>query len=196
MTHASRFRTSNNISARKIDDKDIHFIRHGVTEMNVYLGRYDYDAADFIDPLMYDTRLTSEGEDMARKLNVKLHSLQPVPELLVASPLSRALRTADLAFEGIAVPREITPLAAERVWHASDIGRDPNQLAHEFDLWNFEELESVWWYSQSGHPQAVDEESPGSFHKRMEALREWLGRYPSSFVPKLAHILFAHTMCT
>ena len=51
-------------------------------------------------------------------------SLKPVqPELLVSSPLSRALHTADLAFQDADVPRLVLPLARERLWLSSDVGQ-------------------------------------------------------------------------
>ena len=45
------------------------------------------------------------------------------PELLVSSPLSRALHTADLAFQDADIPRLVLPLARERLWLSSDVGQ-------------------------------------------------------------------------
>jgi broad specificity phosphatase PhoE len=45
------------------------------------------------------------------------------PELIVSSPLSRALHTADLAFPASEVPRMMLPLARERLWLSSDVGQ-------------------------------------------------------------------------
>lgn len=47
-----------------------------------------------------DTRLTLDGEAGARQAAAFVKKLDPKPELLVVSPLTRALRTATLAFEG------------------------------------------------------------------------------------------------
>ena len=53
--------------------------------------------------------------------------------MLIASPLSRALMTANLAFEGsYDGPREVCALARERIFHASDVGRAPEAIAEDF----------------------------------------------------------------
>ncbi len=66
-------------------------------------------------------------------------ALSPAPQLLVASPLRRALRTAELAFSApaaAALPRLVTPLCRERLYHSSDVGRDPALVAAEFPAWH------------------------------------------------------------
>ena len=49
--------------------------------------------------------------------------------MLIASPLSRALMTADLAFPAYGGPREVCALARERLFHASDMGCGPPHAA-------------------------------------------------------------------
>lgn len=44
-----------------------------------------------------------------------------LPELIVSSPLTRALHTAELAFAGVQCARVVHPLAAERLEHSSDV---------------------------------------------------------------------------
>ena len=61
--------------------------------MNDYLRENHWADPDFVDPMMIDTRLTSEGEAQARALRTMAMALEPAPELIVASPLRRALRT-------------------------------------------------------------------------------------------------------
>ena len=99
-TFAKRKRASAKAPARG-DAKTIHLVRHGRTEMNDYLRENHWADPDFVDPMMIDTRLTSEGEAQARALRTIATALEPAPELIVASPLRRALRTAELAFGGI-----------------------------------------------------------------------------------------------
>jgi broad specificity phosphatase PhoE len=117
-------------------------------------------SASFKDPLLYDTKLTREGEKQARasrapprhvsgpdaclgrqasSLVRRVATLSPPPQLLVASPLRRALRTAELAFASAAMPpalpRLVTPLCRERLYHSSDVGRAPAVLAAEHPTW-------------------------------------------------------------
>jgi hypothetical protein len=53
--------------------------------------------------------------------------------VLIASPLSRALMTADLAFPAYVGPREVCALARERLFHASDMGWGPPQYCQPRD---------------------------------------------------------------
>tara|TARA_B100000482_G_scaffold171847_1_gene138939 strand:+ start:658 stop:927 length:270 start_codon:yes stop_codon:yes gene_type:complete len=58
-----------------------------------------FTASDFVDPLFYDTRLTKKGAEQAASLAPVTRFLNPAPEVLIASPLHRAMTTADLAFD-------------------------------------------------------------------------------------------------
>ena len=134
--------------------KVLHLMRHGQTAMNVYLSHNPYGSPGFEDPLMwvqhtltgplytdmcitrqlrlkghphvcsFDTSLTDVGVEQAQKAKGKANGLRPTPELLVVSPLSRALHTADLAFPPSTVdcPRIMHPLARERLYLSSDVG--------------------------------------------------------------------------
>lgn len=54
-------------------------------------------------------------------------------QLLVVSPLTRALQTASLAFgEQPGCPVLVEPLWRERLYLSSDVGRPGQQLAQEF----------------------------------------------------------------
>lgn len=82
--------------------------------MNVYLSRNAYDSPGFRDPMMYDTRLTAAGAAGARAAAKLCAGLQPRPQLLVVSPLTRALQTAEHAFgTDHGIPTLVEPLWRE-----------------------------------------------------------------------------------
>lgn len=175
--------------------KTIHLVRHGRTEMNEYLRTNHWADADFRDPMMIDTRLTSEGEAQARALRAISAALEPRPELIVSSPLRRALRTAELAFEDVErdVPRVVCALARERVFHGSDIGRVRSVLAEEHPEWCLEDLgdaDAPWWYVAPGcedpHGTAVLEPVE-VFEKRMEEFKLWIDARPEKTIAVVAH---------
>ncbi|PNH00322.1 hypothetical protein TSOC_013865, partial [Tetrabaena socialis] len=145
--------------------------------MNEYLTVHKHDAEGFKDPLMYDTVLTARGREGAQAAMKAAERLNPKPELLlprtegsmaeesklglllVVSPLTRALETAQLAFlphyEG---PVLVEPLVRERVWHASDIGSSREQLGATFPdgRYDFDSLPDVWWHCvDPADPRAV-----------------------------------------
>jgi broad specificity phosphatase PhoE len=157
----------NNANAND-NEKHVVFVRHGTTEMNEYLHtQCNYYSPDFKDPLIFDTRLTRDGERRAKEAAARAQRLQPRPELIVASPLTRALQTAELAFgplldEGI--PCLALPLARERLFLSSDVGRPGAELAAEFPRWrdSLLALEDEWWlHSRSGTSRSSGSESDG-----------------------------------
>ena len=126
-------------------------VRHGRTEMNEHLAvpGNEWGARYFNDPGLYDTVLTAEGEAQARRLNAHFIKRPPNVELLICSPLRRALHTADIAFQGIGkMQRIVTPLAAERLFLSSDVGSPvADLLAARFDTsWNFDAVADPWWH--------------------------------------------------
>ena len=110
----------------------------------------------------YDTRLTSKGVQQAQHAREEARLLQPTPEVLLSSPLTRALHTAQLVFEGLNQPAVVEPLCSERLWLSSDVGRQPEELQVDFPDVDFTMLKRVWWHSNSsGDTKHVQPESEG-----------------------------------
>ena len=158
--------------------------------MNVRLLQEPASQPGWRDPELFDTALTPRGRSQAASLSAHCSRLQL--DLLVASPLSRALETATLAF-GTApgLPRLALPLAAERVWHASDVGSPPDQLATRFPHFaGLADLPPVWWAVPHGSPRearAYALEPEDEFLSRMEALLAWLHARPEQHIALVCH---------
>ena len=127
-------------------------IRHGVTEMNEYLSTNRFGSRGFVDPPLYDTRLTARGREQAsiglRNRLEKEHEKAKI-DTIISSPLSRALATADLGLGDIQnVKCEVDRDIAERHYLSSDVGRPPSELARDFP--RFSEalltLPDNWWW--------------------------------------------------
>lgn len=140
--------------AASASSKELILIRHGVTNMNCYLRTCPYGTPGFVDPGDFDTRLTAEGVAQAEGLQPRLqaaHAAAPI-ELLISSPLTRALQTATAALGPTladCVRQEASPLIAERRWLSSDVGRAPGAgLATEFPKFgpSLEALPDRWWW--------------------------------------------------
>jgi broad specificity phosphatase PhoE len=144
-------------------------------------------------------------------------SLSPAPQLLVASPLRRALRTAELAFaDAPPLPRLVSPLCRERLYHSSDVGRAPAIIAAEHPSWGgFDALDPIWWHSNGdGDPLSHDPEPEGArmqrgmrlavltrhavafacfvrcaevFLERVSRFRAWLAARPESVIAVVSH---------
>mmetsp|Transcript_22770 Transcript_22770/g.49144 ORF Transcript_22770/g.49144 Transcript_22770/m.49144 type:complete len:233 (-) Transcript_22770:455-1153(-) len=195
--------------------RSILCIRHGVTEMNEYLSCCEYGSRGFVDPGLYDTRLTARGEASAAgelRRNVQSAFARERIDLLVSSPLSRALRTAELGFEGLSVPRAVSPLLAERRYLSSDVGRSPRELARDFPTFETaltgNQLANEWWWEADESAQrealaarlrlqggvggaikgvALAVEPDDDFTFRVAHFRRWLRDRPESRVAIVAH---------
>ncbi|KAG2489538.1 hypothetical protein HYH03_011989 [Edaphochlamys debaryana] len=159
--------------------------------MNEYLSKHRWDAPDFKDPGMYDTVLTERGKRGARDAVYQAWGLNPAPEVLVVSPLTRALQTAELAFlPHYKGPVVVEPLARERVWHASDVGSPRAELERKFPdgRYDFSALPDVWWHcADPSDPRVVGLEPEDAFKERVAEFRRWLAARPESSIAIVAH---------
>ena len=144
-------------------------VRHGRTFMNEHPSQPGKAAVGFVDPGLWDTRLTPTGEAQARELNAQLRVRQsagePGIDLLLASPLRRALATAEIGFDGVAcASQRVEPLAAERCYLSSDVGSPLAELqaafAPEWRLSSSDTLKEDWWFQGDG---AAEWRAPGTY---------------------------------
>ena len=163
-------------------DANLLLIRHGRTHMNEHLAKpgCGWGAQGFVDPGLFDTDLTDTGEQQALTLNQLLRRDDAKVDVLIASPLRRALSTADIAFAGLQVDqRRVTPLAAERCYLSIDVGSPVTELATCYPRWDLSSLSDRWWYDDERW-QECEWRPPGSylnagepdepFYNRMEDL--------------------------
>ena len=155
--------------------KVIAIIRHGKTECNEHLSLQQWGSQNFKDPEFWDTVLTQIGRKQAEDLNYQIinedkHKRLLKADLIVSSPLTRALQTTELIFKntskfnetGSKIPKIALPMAAERVYMSSDAGRSRHELEKEFPQWDFSHLpttddvnqEVSWWYKNINFKEA------------------------------------------
>ncbi|KAG0607031.1 hypothetical protein M758_9G187400 [Ceratodon purpureus] len=169
--------------------KTVHLVRHGHTASLISLE----DAQD-----RFDLRLTSLGHQQARSIAPKMALLKP--EVILVSPLTRALQTLSGAFPSAQEPGqhkiEVTPLHAEHVMCSGDVGRPPQVLAGEYPWLSFDALPEVWWYSQ---PKCSNDalrmefnsvEPMEELRKRVGVFRQFLRSRPENVIVVIGHSTF------
>lgn len=146
-------------------DKYILFVRHGLTEMNERLETMPWYSENFVDAALWDTRLSEKGVQQAKDVHDRLmeeaceHFALHKMEVLLSSPLTRALHTAELVFNYKKrilphnIPQIAHPLLRERLYLSSEVGRSGCELKTEFKGWDFSTLPvgEPWWYV---HPRS------------------------------------------
>lgn len=175
-------------------EKNLVLIRHGVSEMNVALSRRPWGSRGFVDPGIFDAPLTPRGEAQARGTKVA-----EAVDLVVSSPLTRALQTTTGVFgeERLGSGRAIAlPLAAERVYLSSDVGKRRSELAADWgNLFDFGEMEEeTWWYAEATEEEwrprgtyLCPGEPSDAFMDRMRKLTEWIEGRPEATIAVVCH---------
>ena len=130
----------------------VHLIRHGQSTFN------EHYSATGTDPLHFDARLTELGQRQVAAARERL--ARDDYDVVLASPLTRALQTAEGIFGG-RVPIEISPLHREWQVSSCDIGRSTVELVAEFPHLNFGGLPDPWWLHEGppcelGFPQETE----------------------------------------
>ena len=198
-------------------DKTIVFVRHGCTYMNEHLGRsLSFGAPNFSDifdekdreQFFQDSPLSPYGMRQAKTLLAgSPPSFVSDCELVVTSPLTRALQTFEIGLKhhfSASVPVVAVPHAAERLYLVSDIGRKRSELKKKYDFVDFEtgfeDHGDEWWYSPAkdeayvewrpsgkGQRYACPGEPFHAFEKRMVKLLSWLNDRQEQKIAVVCH---------
>lgn len=142
-----------------------------------------------------DPHLTGHGEEQCRLRRAAFPHHDKV-ELLLASPLRRALQTCAITFmpcldrgmEIIALP-----MAEECSEAPSDTGSDPQFLKDEFrdrlrgDHVRFDEVKDGWYLHEGEYAT-----NPAALIRRAAKLRRWIKAQPEKEVVLVAHGFFNH----
>lgn len=223
-------------------EKRVVFIRHGRTYMNDFINGIHYGQPGFTDVFpdtqeyrqkFYDSPLGPRGVVQVDELNVRVRrlldgdtaaakemSLQPEHwsildeiDLIVSSPLTRALQTMDkglhTSLQSKNIPVVAVPQAAERIFLVADLGKTRRELKQSYpyvdfdtafpshvgddDEWNYvptdDEKENYveWRPSGDGQVYACLGEPQDQFEKRMERLLAWLDSRVETTIVVVCH---------
>jgi len=160
-------------------------IRHGESTFNAA-----WRAAS-VDPLHFDAPLSPAGVLQVRKARRALEDM-PV-ELVVTSPLTRALQTTAGLFDGHRhSPRIVVhALMRERVENSCDVGRRPSELAVDFPSLDLAHLDDVWWHAD-GIPdtRGICIEPSASVAARALQFKSYLRGRPERCIAVVGHGTF------
>jgi glucosyl-3-phosphoglycerate phosphatase len=161
-------------------------IRHGQSTFNEVFD------ANGVDPLHYDARLTPTGRnqveaarDAAQRLGV---------DLVVVSPLTRAIETCLGLFDPAQTRIVVSPLHRERLGNSCDIGRHPNVLSFEYPMLDFGDCSECWWHDGPKDARGVSIEPDEVVASRIAEFKKWLGRRPEQRVAVIGHGTFFHRL--
>ena len=160
-------------------------IRHGESTFNAA------HRATGRDPGHLDARLTERGQAQARAAR---EHLAAIPfELVVTSPLTRAIQTSAILFGAHpAAPRVLVEVLHRECQESScDVGRAASEIAREFPHLDVGHLPEVWWHAEDGaEARGWPVEPRHLFDRRVLEFREWLRRRPERTIAVVGHGTF------
>ncbi|MDA2813715.1 histidine phosphatase family protein [Nocardiopsis sp. RSe5-2] len=164
------------------DHSTVHLLRHGQSAFNAV---YDQTGRD---PLIFDAKLTPMGEAQAAAAADGVRRL--APELVVTSPLTRAVQTTLLVTRGLDVPIVVEALHREHLGNSCDIGRPPRALAGDFPGLDFDHLPETWWHAGEPDERGVSVEPEDVLQERVAAFTDWVARRPERSILVVGHAVF------
>lgn len=169
--------------------KRIHCIRHAQSLHNARAARVADETPVRLDPALRDAALTDLGHAQARAIAPGITKLTGI-ELVVVTPLSRALQTMRHAFANHSAPRVVLDLHREHQWSFCDIGQPPAVLAQTFPDLSFDHLPDPWWHVDAKYPGPFAIETAAMLDARIAAFRDWLANRPEREIAVVGHGTF------
>lgn len=167
----------------------VHLIRHAQSTFNAAMAD-----TPWIDPMILDAPLSPRGRQQTADLARRVATLDV--DLVVTSPLTRAIQTTLGAFAGTGLPILVESLCAERVELSQDVGRPSADLATAFPQLRFDHLADAWWYTESPTENGVPHEPEPVFRARVAAFRDWLRARPERSLAVVSHGTFLQAFST
>lgn len=168
--------------------KTIVLIRHGQSTFNEHYERTRED------PGHVDARLTPLGEQQALQAREELAG--DAFDIVVSSPLTRAIQTTHGIFGHRDVPVYVTCRHRERLESSCDVGRSPLHLKSEFPHLDFDHLADPWWHHEPAVPAGARfaVEPDHLFTERVAAFRDWLRAHEAQRIAVIGHGTFFHAL--
>lgn len=158
-------------------------VRHGQSTFNSAFE------ATGVDPLLFDAPLSNVGFEQLRNARLQLAAL-PKPDVILSSPLTRAVQTTLGLFGDTGVQIDISALHRERLENSCDVGRSPNKLAAEFPNLRFDHLEDPWWHDGLKDDRGVSLEPQDDFYDRVSRFSAWARSVHGKTIAVVGHCTF------
>lgn len=174
------------ITRLEIPLSKIFLIRHGQSTFNEH-----YEATGR-DPGHFDARLTMRGRQQAKE--AADHMEREAIDLVITSPLSRAIETGLTIFGHRALPFYVTCRHRERLESSGDVGRPPHELKKDFPQLDFDHLSDPWWHHDHHSKASFAVEPYEGFQKRVADFRHWLNDHKGQRIAVIGHATFFHAL--
>lgn len=161
-------------------------IRHGQSTFN------EHWEAKGEDPGHIDAPLTRLGHAQAASVRAALAD-EPV-DIVICSPLTRAIQTTLGIFGDRQVPVHVTCHHRERLESSCDVGRSPATLKDQFPGLAFDHLSDPWWHHEPDLSGPYTVEPYPVFEQRVRHFADWLAGREEQRIAIVGHGTFFHAL--
>lgn len=158
----------------------VFLIRHGQSTFN---AAFEATGAD---PMLFDAPLSAVGLEQIERARGQVASI-PKPDVILSSPLTRALQTTLGLFGNCDVPITVSALHRERLEYSCDVGRPPKALATEFPSLRFDHLEDLWWHNGAESEHGISVEPLDDFFGRVDRFAAWMRSQRNKTIVVVGH---------
>ncbi|MEZ4503240.1 MAG: histidine phosphatase family protein [Dehalococcoidia bacterium] len=144
----------------------VFLLRHGHSTF-----QESYEVTN-VDPGIIDAPLSDRGRAQVAAAARDVARL--APDLVVTSPLTRAIETTLGVVRDAEVRIRVDPLVRERLGDACDVGRAPTALAEAYPALDFAHLPEVWWHRGPPDERGLPIEPRELLQQRVDRFRAWL----------------------
>jgi glucosyl-3-phosphoglycerate phosphatase len=160
--------------------KSVDLIRHGQSTFNAH-----YEATGQ-DPLHFDARLSPLGEQQVKAARDRYRDRDY--DIVLASPLTRAIQTAHGIFGDRDIPFEICVLHREWQISSCDIGRGVTELTTDFPHLDFSALSETWWrHDLPACPLGFPQETEAHLQERVRDFTALIAARPEERIAVVGH---------
>jgi broad specificity phosphatase PhoE len=160
--------------------RSVDLIRHGQSTFNAH-----YEATGE-DPLHFDARLSDLGESQVAAARDRYRDRDY--DVVLASPLTRAIQTAHGIFGDRGIPIEICALHREWQISSCDIGRGVTELRTDFPQLDFSSLSDPWWrHDAPACPLGFPQETEAHLAERVAAFTGLIAARPEERIAVVGH---------
>jgi glucosyl-3-phosphoglycerate phosphatase len=160
--------------------RSVDLIRHGQSTFNAH-----YEATGE-DPLHFDARLTALGEQQVVAARDQYRDRDY--DVVLASPLTRAIQTAHGIFGDRKIPIEICALHREWQISSCDIGRGVADLRADFPHLDFSTLSDPFWHHDApACPLGFPQETEQHLAERVTAFVTLIAARPEERIAVVGH---------
>ena len=176
---------------------EIYLIRHAESTYNRWAFKRIYNPCLWFnnDPMIYDAPLSDNGSSQALELHSSISELSKKVDLIICSPLTRAIDTMKIAFPNISCPVIITPLVRERGDKTCDIGKPLSVLREKYPNYNFIHFNNeYWWTCNQNSPFELVKETSEHLKKRQLDFIKFLNTTSEKVVVIFTHGKFIKSL--